>query len=118
MQLQEHLDQYRAAGLGVVAITYDSQDLQQAFIDKFDIRYPLLSDIDATSMTALGILNRDYQPGDSAYGIPYPGAFVVDRDLIVRGKIFVEGYETRVDAEGTLAAAKKALNLGQGRPVE
>jgi len=43
---------------------------------------------------------------------------VVDRDLIVRGKIFVEGYETRVDAEGTLAAAKKALNLGQGRPVE
>ena len=96
----------------MVALTYDAESLQQQFVERFGIDYPLLSDVDAASVLALGILNEDYEPGDSAYGIPYPGAFVLDEDLTVRGKIFIEGYQTRVDAEHTLAAAREALGLG------
>jgi peroxiredoxin len=112
VQLQEHLQDYRNAGLGVVALTYDAQPSQQQFVEKFGIEYPMLSDVDAASVRALDILNQEYAPGDSAYGIPYPGVFVLDSDLTVRGKIFIEGYETRVDAEHTLAAAREALDLG------
>lgn len=111
MQLQEHLDRYRAAGLSVVAITYDPEALQRPFIEQFGIEYPMLSDIDAATVSALGILNEDYQPGDSAYGVPYPGVFILDTALRVRGKIFLDGYQTRVDAESTLAAARQALEL-------
>lgn len=111
MQLQEQIEGYRQAGLGVVAITYDTPELQQVFIDRAGIEYPLLSDIDTATFTALGILNRDYEPGDGAYGIPYPGVLVLDRGERVRAKVFVEGYETRVKAENVLDTAKQALGI-------
>lgn len=111
MQLQEHAESYRALGLGVVVLTYDAPEAQQAFADKFDIDYPLLSDVDAATVQALGILNAEYAPGHAAFGIPYPGAFVLDTELVIREKVFVEGYQTRVDAQSVLLVARRALNL-------
>ncbi len=110
------MEGFRQAGLGVVAITYDTPALQQAFIDRARIEYPLLSDIDTRTFTALGILNQDYQPGDSGYGIPYPGVLVLDRDQVIRARIFVEGYETRVNADSVLATAKAALGIAAVQP--
>jgi peroxiredoxin len=90
-------------------VTYDSPALQQKFVDAGSITYPFISDIDATTVKSLGILNTDYKPGDSAYGIPYPGTFVVNRDKKIVGKIFLEGFRTRVDAEDVLAYALRVL---------
>jgi peroxiredoxin len=90
-------------------VTYDSPALQQKFIDAGSITYPFISDIDATTVKALGILNTDYKPGDSAYGIPYPGAFVVNPEKKIVGKVFLEGFRTRVDAQGVLAYALQVL---------
>ena len=109
MQLQSHLESFQQAGIGVVALTYDSPELQQKFIDKFSITYPLLSDVDATSVTNLGILNTEYKPGDSNFGIPYPGVFVLNAQQQIVGKVFLEGYSKRVDAAGVLAFAQKVL---------
>ncbi len=91
-------------------VTYDSPELQQRFIDAGSITYPFISDVDTATMTALGILNEDYEPGEPAYGIPYPGVFVLNPEQQIVGKIFVESYRTRVDAEGMLAYALDALN--------
>jgi len=113
VQLQSHLAQFEAAEIGVVVLTYDAPALQRKFIDRFAITYPLLSDIDATSIKNLGILNTDYQPGDSSYGIPYPGVFVLNPEQKIVGKIFVEGYSTRVDADGVLAYAQEMLGAAQ-----
>jgi peroxiredoxin len=109
VQLQGHLEQFRQAGIGVVVLTYDSPALQQKFIDKFSITYPMLSDVEATSVKNLRILNTEYQPGDSNYGIPYPGVFVVNRAHQIVGKVFLEGYQKRVDADGVLAYAQRVL---------
>jgi peroxiredoxin len=109
VQLQSRLSQFEAAQIGVVVLTYDAPALQRKFIDKFAITYPLLSDIDATSIKNLGILDAEYQPGDSAYGIPHPGVFVLNPEEKIVGKIFVEGYSTRVDADGVLAYAQEIL---------
>jgi peroxiredoxin len=111
VQLQENLDSFNQAGIAVVAMTYDAPELQQAFIDAQGISYPFLSDIDATSVQALGILNTKYAPGENSYGIPYPGVFVVNTEGVIVGKIFVEGYSTRVDAAGVLAYAKEVLEI-------
>jgi len=110
VQLQENLDSFEEAGIAVVAMTYDAPELQQTFIDAQGITYPFLSDIDASSVQTLDILNTKYQPGDNAYGIPYPGVFVVNANMEIVGKIFVEAYSTRVDAAGVLAYAKSVLN--------
>ena len=109
VQLQSHLQEFRQAGIAIVALTYDSPEDQQAFVDKHGIEYPFLSDIDAFSVRALGILNEDYAPGDDNYGIPHPGIFILDADLNIRGKIFVDGYNKRVSAEGVLDFALKTL---------
>ena len=109
MQLQSRLPQFEAAQIGVVVLTYDAPALQRKFIDKFAITYPLLSDVEATSIINLGILDTDYQPGDSAYGIPHPGVFVLNPDQKIVGKSFVEGYSTRVDADGVLSYAQEVL---------
>ncbi|MFK8048095.1 MAG: redoxin domain-containing protein [Halioglobus sp.] len=110
VQLQKYQKDFADAGIGITAITYDSPELQQAFIDKNGIAYPFLSDIDANTVKALGILNEQYQPGDGAYGIPYPGIFIINPDREIVGKIFVEGYETRVEASSVLATAMELLN--------
>ena len=92
-----------------MAVTYDSPALQQKFIDAGAITYPFISDIDATTVKALGILNTDYAPGDSAYGIPYPGVFVVNPEKKIVGKVFLKDFRTRVDAQGVLAYALQVL---------
>ena len=109
VQLQENVQSFDEAGIAVVGMTYDAPELQQAFIDANGISYPLLSDIDAYSVKALGILNMEYEPGDGAYGIPYPGIYVVNSDGIIAGKLFLEPYSIRVDAAGVLAYAKERL---------
>jgi peroxiredoxin len=109
VQLQEHIGAFEEAGIGIVVITYDSPDLQQAFIEAGSITYPLISDMDTATMTALGILNEGYKPGEPAYGIPHPGIFVLNPEREIVGKIFVEDYAKRVNAEDTLAYALGAL---------
>lgn len=94
-------------------LTYDTPELQQAFIDKFNITFPLISDIDATSVKSLGLLNTENVPGDSDYGIPYPGVIILDQNERVVGKIFLEGYVKRVDAASVL---KYALATIDGTP--
>jgi peroxiredoxin len=111
IQLQAYSAQFAAAGIGLVAITYDSPQLQQAFIDKFGITIPVLSDINGLSFRTLGILNDQYQPGDRQFGIPYPGIIVIDPDGVVVGKLFIEAYSSRVDSAAALAFAKTALGL-------
>jgi len=109
VQLQSQLQAFRDAGISVVALTYDSPELQREFIEQNGIEYPFLSDIDATTVKRLGILNEEYEPGDRAYGIPHPGIFVVDPEGVIVGKLFVDGYQTRVDAASVLAHAQEAL---------
>ena len=60
-------------------------------------------------MIALGILNEEYMPGDSAYGIPHPGVFVVNPEQEIVGKIFVESFRIRVDGAGVLRYALEVL---------
>jgi len=111
IQLQETKADFDAAGIGMVAITYDEPALQQVFIDKFDITIPVLSDVDALTFKTLGILNEEYVTGDFQYGIPHPGMIVIDPHGTVVGKLFLEAYSSRVDSLAALAFAKSALGL-------
>ena len=85
--------------------------LQQAFIEKFGITIPVVSDVNALSFKTLGILNKDYNTGEFQYGIPHPGMIVIDPKGKVVGKLFLEAYSSRVSAAASLAFAKTALGL-------
>ncbi len=109
LQLQAHKADFDAAGIGLVAITYDSPALQQAFIDQHGITIPVLSDIDALTFKTLGILNPDHGPGDPHHGIPMPGMIIVAPDGRVAGKLFLRDYSTRVEAGAALQFAREVL---------
>jgi peroxiredoxin len=111
IQLQDSKAAFDAAGIGMVAITYDDPGLLRAFVDQHHISIPVLSDVNALTFKTLGILNEDYQPGDSNYGIPHPGMIIVDPNGIVVGKLFVQDYGLRVDSAAALAFAKAALGI-------
>ncbi|PLW82758.1 hypothetical protein CWI75_09300 [Kineobactrum sediminis] len=114
VQLQAHKAAFDAAGVGLVALTYDAPHLQQAFADKHGITIPLLSDIDALSFKTLGILNTDYAPGDDHYGIPDPGMIVIAPDGTVAGTLFLDGYSRRVAADAALLFALEVLSAEAG----
>ncbi len=108
--MQESVEDFAEAGIGIVVITYDAPELQQAFVDAGGITYEFISDIDAATILALGILNEDYVPGDDAYGIPHPGVFVLNPAGEIVGKVFIESFRERVDGPGTLAYALELLD--------
>lgn len=111
IKLQEHKSYFDLYGIKLVAITYDSEDAQQSFIEQHGITIPVLSDNQSRSFRALGILNQDYQPGEAEYGLPHPGAIILNRDGIIMGKLFVENPNLRVYSSEMLDYSKKILGL-------
>lgn len=106
MQLIEISDQFEGMGLSIVAMTYDSVDMLKTVEEDQGIEFTLLHDEGITHVNRLGILNdTDYEPGQRAYGVPYPGIFLVDPEGVIRYKFAVEGYRIRPDFADVLAAA-------------
>ncbi len=132
MELQGRLAELERSGIGVAAISYDSQEVLAAFAEERGITYPLLSDEDSAVITAFGILNtvaaeavgpnrddpdvmadiRKYVAargaGDFAVGTPYPGTFMIDADGRVESRFFEEYYRER----NTTANVMLQLGIG------
>ena len=106
MQLTDIAEQFEAMGVSVVAMTYDSIEILQEVSEDEGIRFPLLRDEDITYVNRLGILNdTDYEPGQRAYGVPYPGIFLSSSEGIIRAKFAEESYRDRPNFSDILAAA-------------
>ena len=106
MQLTDIAEQFETMGVSVVAMTYDSIEILQEVSEDEGIRFTLLRDEDITYVNRLGILNdTDYKPGQRAYGVPYPGIFLISSDGIIRAKFAEESYRDRPDFSDILTAA-------------
>src|SRR5262245_36612259 len=116
VDLQGRVDQLRAQGLGVAAISYDSVPILEDFATRRHITFPLLSDTDSATIKAFGILNplpemafgaekdnpeviaelRKYvsggRPSPSWAGIAFPGTFVLDPQGRVKSRFFEDYY--------------------------
>ena len=104
MQLTDIAEQFEAMGLSLVAMTYDSiEALKEVSEDKV-IKVTLLRDEGMTHVNRLGILNdTDYEPGQRAYGVPYPGIFLISSDGIMRAKFAEESYRDRPNSSEALS---------------
>ena len=79
MELQGRLAEIRKAGMGLAAISYDPVAVLADFSVRRGITFPLLSDSGSETIKRYGILNTTVDAQDPLYGIPFPGAFIVDR---------------------------------------
>lgn len=106
MQLQRSLPEIQRAGLGLLAVSYDSTETLRAFADKHGITFPMLSDQGSKTITAWGIRNRE-ATGRTA-GIPYPGTYVLDPKGVIVSRNFEEAYQERDSAASIIAALRQS----------
>ena len=106
VRLQAELNKIEGAGIQLVAISYDSAENLKEFADKNKITFPLLSDAGSKTIDAYGVRNEKTEPGSRQDGIPHPGTFLVDKDGVVRAKLFYSVVRRHTPAELIEAAEK------------
>ena len=102
--MQKNLKKFDDAGLKVIAISYDSVDVLAKFADQNKITFPLLSDPDSQTIAAYGLTNKEEK--GQGQGTPYPGTYVLDKDGVVRAKLFRQGVIARHTPDELLKAAE------------
>ncbi len=90
------------SGLRLAAVSYDSRETLQHFSDKYQIRFPLLSDQNSAVIRSFGILNTNIAPGLRAQGVPHPVEYLIAPDGVVIRKYFVPNYQHRVTASSVV----------------
>lgn len=139
MELQDRLEELQAAGIGVAAISYDSEEVLATFAERRGITFPLLSDDDSAVITEFGILNTIVEEGlgprandadvtadvhrfvaaevfDSPRlrrminGTPFPGTFMLNARGEVTSRYFEEFYRERVTTSNVMLKEGIALN--------
>ncbi len=107
--MQKDLKKIDAAGVRLVGISYDSVDVLKEFADKQKITFPLLSDPDSKTIAAYALRNKEMAGKKVGKidldGVPYPGTLIVDKDGVIRAKLFVDGFRERHSTDELVKAA-------------
>ncbi|MAG37374.1 MAG: hypothetical protein CL878_14160 [Dehalococcoidia bacterium] len=121
----EQLPVLRQQGFWACAISYDSVDVLAAFAERFQITYPLLSDVDSAVIQRFGILNANIPPDHPWHGVPYPGTYLVDAAGQVVARSFYADHAKRdalarmVEEDVGVAAAERGTSqASQDGPVQ
>jgi hypothetical protein len=111
----------------VYGISYDAQSSLEEFVDKYELGYDLLSDIDSEVIKKFGILNTlitqedkemNRQTGMGFYGLPFPGVYVTDESGVVTEKFFYRHYATRASAGSIMDSALGEILMPKDAPHE
>ena len=102
--MQRDLKSIEAAGVQLVGISYDETKALKSFSDRMKITFPLLSDPGSQTIDAYHIRNEAAKA--RAVGVPNPGTFILDREGVIRAKLFLEGFRERHSTEALIEAAK------------
>ena len=101
----EYLDEFRAAGSELVAISVDDAARAEPVRQELGIQFPLLCDTRREVVKAYGLLNS----GEKG-GIAFPASFVIDRDHVVRFRA-LEEVASRISVDQLLELVRE---LGRG----
>jgi peroxiredoxin len=101
----EHLEDFRAAGTELVAISVDDAARTEPVRQELGVKFPLLCDTRREVVKAYGLLNS----GEKG-GIAFPASFVIDRERVVRFRA-LEDVASRVSVEQLVDLVRE---LGRG----
>ena len=101
----EHLEDFRAAGAELVAISVDDAARAEPVRQELGIKFPLLCDTRREVVKAYGLFNARENGG-----IAFPASFVIDRERVVRFRA-LEDVASRVNVEQLLELVRE---LGRG----
>ncbi len=113
MELENSYAAIRAQGLGLIAVSYDSPEILKSFADRKKITFPMLSDPGSRVIREYGIFNETVEKSSPAYGIPYPGTYVLDAHGVITAKYFEDDYKERETVSSILIQRFGAAAGGQ-----
>jgi AhpC/TSA family/Disulphide bond corrector protein DsbC len=102
VELQGQFEELKRRGLGLAAISYDPPETLRKFSEARGITFPLIADSGSAIIKQYGLFNTTVERGTRAYGVPYPGTFLLDRKGIVRARYFEDAYQERNTAASIL----------------
>ncbi|MEM1435082.1 MAG: peroxiredoxin family protein [Pseudomonadota bacterium] len=111
LQLKDYTAEFAALGVNVAAMSYDSLEILDGFYRSYELPYPLLRDVDQQHVKAYGVLNERYKPGHRAYGIPHPGALLIEPDGRLKAKFAVPGFRQRPPFDAMLATLTELMAM-------
>ena len=95
MDLNGRVAEVERRGYRIAAISYEKPPVNAGFIENRGIKYTLLSDPTSEIIDRYNLRDPQYQPGSRAYGVPRPIIFVLDRNGVIKAKLYEETYKTR-----------------------
>ena len=108
--MQRDSKKIEEAGVKVVGISYDSVEVLKGFADKQKIMFPLLSDPESKTILAYSLKNLEMAGKKFGKvdldGVPYPGTLLVDKEGVIRAKLFVDGYKDRHSVDELIKAVE------------
>jgi peroxiredoxin len=104
VQLQRDLKSIEDAGIQVVGLSYDDPKVLKIFSDRMKIGFPMLSDPESKTIDAYHIRNAAAK--GKTVGVPHPGTFILDREGVIRAKLFLENFRVRHTTDELIAAAR------------
>lgn len=101
--LQKDLTAIEAAGVQLVAISYDEPATNAAAAKKLGLTYPLLSDTGSKVIDTYGV--RNHEAKGRGAGVPHPVVFILDQKGEIRVKLMRDGYRDRPESAEIIAGA-------------
>ena len=118
MQLQQAAQRFKQRGIGLAAISYDSQAILKDFAERKHITYPLLADPQLDIIRAYHVLNPQISLPGTVKGIAHPGFFFVDPSGKVKEKFFETSYTERYTANNVVSRLFPELTEEVPRKIE
>ena len=101
MQLRNAKQRFKARGIKLVAISYDSPAILKDFSDRHKIDFPLLADPESKIIASYGVLNPEAT--GMMKGMALPGYFYIDANGIIRERFFEAKYTDRFTANSVMS---------------
>jgi peroxiredoxin len=100
LSLQRATAHFKEKGIGLVGVSYDSQDILKFFTERHAITYPLISDPQSEIIQRFGVLNTAATGMNK--GMSYPGFVYVNPEGRVQQTYFEEDIRTRFTGNNLL----------------
>lgn len=107
MDLNTAVAGMESRGYKLAGISYDMPEIQKTFIERRMIHYTLLSDPKSEIIDRYKLRDPQYPPGNFAYGVPRPIIFVLDKNGVVKAKLYEDTYTKRPPAKLVLETLDK-----------
>lgn len=121
--LQASLDELRAVGATLVAISPNTPDTSLTVVEKHELGFPVLSDAGNAVARRFGLvfeippyLEAEYRAighdigaanGDGSWEIPIPATYVVDRERVIRYAFVDVDYKKRAEPAEVIDVVRK-----------